>query len=178
MSVMDYWLAKPLRVHTSVNPSMTDQGNEEINKISATVQDTDSVSATVSREISTETIREYLEEKPKIPIALLLTSVRVEAELGRKLKDHIDKIDSDPQLSKFVKEQTGLAGDDLSLGTYVSYAVKTGVASQYSETLQQLASHRNNLVHDQGYWESTYSNPKIRDEVVGTVEESLEFLDE
>ncbi len=73
---------------------MTDEGNEEINRISATAQDTDSASVTLSQEISTETIREYLDEKPKIPIALLLSSVRVEAELDRRLKDHIDKIDS------------------------------------------------------------------------------------
>lgn len=157
---------------------MTDEGNEEINRISATAQDTNSVSGTLSREISTETIREYLDEKPKIPIALLLTSVRVEAELDRRLKDHIDKIDSDLQLSNFVKHQTGLAGDNSSLGTYATYAAKTGVAGQYSETLQQLARHRNNLVHDQGYWESTYSNPEVRDKVVDTIKESVEFLDE
>jgi hypothetical protein len=157
---------KRLGVHTSVNLSMTDEGNEEINRISSTMQDTSSVSATLSREIQPQTIRKYLndKDKDKIPIALLLTSVRVENKLHRMLERDINETET-------------------TLGNYINYAKQDGIVNQHlvdeeDGTLWDLNTHRTNLVHDDGYWESTYSNPEIREKVVDTVEETLKFLDE
>jgi hypothetical protein len=145
---------------------MTDEGNEEINRISATAQDTDSVSATLSREIPPETIRKYLnhKDKNKIPIALLLTSVRVENKLHRMLERDIKEMET-------------------TLGDYINYAKQDGIVDQHlvdekDGTLWDLNTHRTKLVHDDGYWASTYSNPEIREKVVDTVEETLKFLDE
>ena len=89
--------------------------------------------------------------------------MRVENKLHRDLERDIDE-----------KKTT--------LGEYIDYAEEDDIVDQHlvdeqDSTLWALNRHRTKLVHDDGYWASTYSNPEIRENVINIINEILDFLD-
>jgi len=134
------------------------------------------VCATVTVLESYDSIRGDIEDGD-IGRAFIQLCVRSEKELHERIEAHIEKVDPDLQLTKFIKDETGLQEEGHGLAWYVSSANRIGlVESEHREALSDLADERNKLVHETSYVEKLKYDESKQKEVENMLLEVINFL--
>lgn len=150
---------------------MSDEPGEEEGqkKLSASLEGTSNISAKITAGYSAKDIQERL-ETDQIPLALILTSTRLEQVLGHAIANRYDI--SHDQFRKLYGNR--------SLGRYQDMTAILDLFEEHQETLQDMVSYRNNLVHLEpyGYLKQLEEDDAEREEVKETIIAAIELIEE